>query len=89
MDDKALLRCHVKVDQEQGWRSTCPVSRLTCISRQLFRVILLRRLHLPLPPTGVAFHTILVAITEQLGHGLSCWEEERVGCGECCSGNLP
>ena len=49
MDDKALLRCQVKVDQEQGWRSTCPVSRLTSISRQLFRVILLRRLHLPRP----------------------------------------
>ena len=83
MDDQALLSCHVKVDQEQCWRSTCPVNRL------LFRVMLLRRLHLPLPPTGVAFHTILVAITEQLGHGLSCWEEERVGCGECCSANLP
>ena len=51
MDDQALLSCHVKVDQEQGWRSTCPVSRLTSISRQLFRVILLRRLHLPLPLT--------------------------------------
>ena len=51
MDDKALLSCHVKGDQEQGWRSTCPVSRLTSISRQLFRVILLRRLHLPLPLT--------------------------------------
>ena len=31
--------------------STCPVSRLTSFSPQLFRVILLRRLHLPLPLT--------------------------------------
>ena len=31
--------------------STCPVSRLTSFTPQLFRVILLRRLHLPLPLT--------------------------------------
>ena len=31
--------------------STCPVNRLTTFSPQVFRVILLRRLHLPLPLT--------------------------------------
>ena len=31
--------------------STCPVSKLTSFTPQLFRVILLRRLHLPLPLT--------------------------------------
>ena len=32
-------------------RSTCPVKRLTTFTPQVFRVILLRRLHLPLPLT--------------------------------------
>ena len=31
--------------------STCPVNRLTTFTSQLFRVVLLRRLHLPLPLT--------------------------------------
>ena len=50
--------------------STCPVNRLTTFTSQLFRVVLLRRLHLPLPlpcaTAGVAFHLTLVAITVQL-----------------------
>ena len=47
---------------------------------QLFRVILLRRLHLPLPLTvrscrcGLPFHSTLVATTVQLALGLGSWE---------------
>ena len=67
--------------------STCPVSRLTSFTPQMFRVILLRRLHLPLPLTRAQLpvwpsKSTLVAITEQLVHDLG------VG-GECCSTNLP
>ena len=48
---KALLRSQGE-DQVQGLAlSTCPVSRLTTFTPQLFRVVLLLRLHLPLPLT--------------------------------------
>ena len=45
----ARLCFALKADQGQDWR--CPVSRLTSFTPQLFWVILLRRLHLPLPLT--------------------------------------
>ena len=52
MDDpgKALLRSQGGPGAGLAL-STCPVSRLTSFTPQLFRVVLLRRLHLPLPLT--------------------------------------
>ena len=52
MDDpsKALLRSQGGPGAGLAL-STCPVSRLTTFTPQLFRVVLLRRLHLPLPLT--------------------------------------
>ena len=58
--------------------STCPVNRLTTFTSELSRVVLLRRLHLPLPlavaTAGVAFHLTLVAITVQLVRVPGFWE---------------
>ena len=55
----------------------CPTSRLTKFQPQSFRVLLLRRLHLPLPclpaAAGVAFLLTSVASTEQLALRLGCW----------------
>ena len=69
---KALLR-------SQGGRGvglallTCPVNRLTTFTSQLFRVVLLRRLHVPFP---LAVRNCSVAITVQLVCVLGFWEGE-------------
>ena len=55
--------------------STCPTCRITRIDPQLFRVILLRRLHLPLPLTVCSCRCGLhVATTVHLALGLGSWE---------------
>ena len=59
--------------------SACPSSPLTRIDSALFRVLLQRRLHLPLflcpsASAGVAGHSILLAITAQHVRGLGLWE---------------
>ena len=57
--------------------STCPVNRLTTFSPHVFRVILLRRLHLPLPLTVRNCRCGQpVATTAQLVHVPGCWAAE-------------
>ena len=73
--------------------STCPVNRLTTFSLQVFRVILLRRLHLPLPltvrncrcgqPLDICGHHH-AACARAGGAG-----RQRVGIGECGCEDLP
>ena len=59
--------------------SVVPTSYLTQILPHLFRVILLRRLRLPLPPSllrcRVAVQSIRLATTVLRAQGLECWAE--------------
>ena len=53
------------------------MNRLTTFAPQVFRAILLRRLHLPLCATaGLANRSTFVATTAQLVHVRECWAAE-------------
>ena len=76
---KAMLRSQGGLGAGQAlW--TCPVSKQTTFTPQLFRVVLLRRSNLPLPFTARNFQCgrplHFVAITEQLELAQGCWEGE-------------